>query len=54
MVLSGAQSDGKGSYPAGTLIVNPPGSHHNIESKTGCIVLIIWEKPVAIREGNDV
>jgi len=52
VVLSGAQSDAKGSYPAGTVVVNPPGSHHNIKSKTGCIVLIIWEKPVVMREGK--
>lgn len=49
IVLSGAQSDQHGTYPAGTLVINPPQSHHNIVSESGCIVLIIWEKPVSIR-----
>jgi anti-sigma factor ChrR (cupin superfamily) len=49
MVLSGSQRDRNGEYPAGTLVVNPPQSHHNLVSEQGCIVLIIWEKPVVIR-----
>ncbi|MEM9089741.1 MAG: cupin domain-containing protein [Cyanobacteria bacterium P01_F01_bin.53] len=52
IVLSGAQSDAQGTYPAGTLVINPPGSQHNIVSDAGCIVLIIWEKPVVIQEDN--
>lgn len=50
MVLSGAQRDHQGQHAAGTLVINPPGSQHHIVSEDGCIVLIIWEKPVAIRK----
>lgn len=50
IVLSGAQSDAQGTYPVGTLVINPPGSQHNIVSDAGCIVLIIWEKPVVIQQ----
>jgi anti-sigma factor ChrR (cupin superfamily) len=30
------------------LVINAPGSGHQVASETGCIVLIIWEKPVAM------
>lgn len=46
IVLSGAQSDGRGHYPAGTLLISGPGSGHAIASETGCVVLAIWQKPV--------
>ena len=46
VVLSGSQSDRQGQHTVGTLVINPPGSQHNIVSEAGCIVLIIWEKPV--------
>jgi anti-sigma factor ChrR (cupin superfamily) len=49
LILSGSQRDRNGDHPAGTLVINPPESHHNLTSEQGCIVLIIWEKPVAIR-----
>ena len=45
-VLSGSQSDERGTYPAGTFIVNPPGSRHTVRSTDGCIVLVIWAEPV--------
>jgi len=48
IVLSGEQRDHQGTHTAGTLVINEPGSHHNIVSSAGCIVLIIWEKPVAL------
>ncbi|MGB8701649.1 MAG: cupin domain-containing protein [Thermosynechococcaceae cyanobacterium] len=48
LVLSGSQGDRHGEYPAGTLVINPPDSHHQVTSKSGCIVLIIWEKPVTL------
>ena len=44
LVLEGEQSDERGKYPAGTLIVNPPGSRHSVISETGCVVLVVWEK----------
>jgi len=50
IVLSGSQRDRKGEYPTGTLIINPPASDHQVTSPEGCIVLIIWEKPVLIHE----
>ena len=51
-VLSGSQRDQQGVYPTGSLVINPPGSGHAVVSDQGCMVLIIWEKPVAIREGD--
>lgn len=46
LVLEGEQTDPYGTYPAGTLIVNEPGSEHDVRSERGCLVLIFWEKPV--------
>lgn len=48
IVLAGGQSDRHGTYPAGTVVINPPGSDHAVASEAGCIVLIIWEKPVVL------
>jgi anti-sigma factor ChrR (cupin superfamily) len=45
-VLSGAQSDERGTYTAGTLVVNREGEAHNVWSDDGCLVLIAWEKPI--------
>ncbi|MDJ0706872.1 MAG: cupin domain-containing protein [Leptolyngbyaceae cyanobacterium MO_188.B28] len=52
IVLSGSQRDHCGVYSAGSLVINPPGSGHTVVSDEGCMVLIIWEQPVAIREGE--
>jgi len=49
IVLSGSQQDERGVYPTGTVVINPPGSGHTVLSEAGCIVLIIWEKPVVMR-----
>jgi anti-sigma factor ChrR (cupin superfamily) len=46
LVLQGSQSDERGHYPCGTLVVNPPGSRHAVTSERGCVVLIIWERGV--------
>ena len=46
-MLAGSQTDENGASLAGTLIVNPPGTQHSIVSHTGCVVLAIYEKPVA-------
>jgi anti-sigma factor ChrR (cupin superfamily) len=43
LVLSGSQSDDRGHYGAGTLIVNAPGTGHTVHSAEGCLVLIVWE-----------
>ncbi|WP_372892492.1 cupin domain-containing protein [Rhodosalinus sp.] len=46
LVLDGVQSDERGDYTAGTLILNPEGSTHSVWSESGCVVLIQWERPV--------
>jgi anti-sigma factor ChrR (cupin superfamily) len=46
LVLRGAQRDERGTYGAGTLVVNPPGSQHSVDSPDGCVVLVIWQEPV--------
>jgi anti-sigma factor ChrR (cupin superfamily) len=43
LVLAGSQSDERGLYRAGTLIVNAPGSGHAVHSAEGCLVLVVWE-----------
>ncbi len=45
-VLSGAQSDERGTYGAGTVVVNREGDEHNVWSDDGCLVLIAWERPI--------
>lgn len=47
-VLSGSQTDENGEHIAGTLVINPPQSNHSVTSVSGCIVLVIWEKPISI------
>lgn len=49
-VLSGSQVDENSETEAGSLIINPPGTAHSVLSKTGCIVLVIYEKPVKFLE----
>ncbi len=46
LVLEGEQSDEHGTYPAGSLMLNPKGSAHRVWSDPGCVVLIQWTKPV--------
>jgi anti-sigma factor ChrR (cupin superfamily) len=45
-VISGEQSDERGSYPAGSLVTNHDGDVHSVRSEQGCVVLIVWERPV--------
>ncbi len=45
-VLAGSQRDQRGTYRAGDLVINPPGSTHDVVSDDGCTVLLIWERPV--------
>lgn len=45
-VLEGEQSDERGRYSAGTFVVNEPGVTHQVSSQKGCVVLILWMKPV--------
>lgn len=46
IILRGSQADERGHYNAGTFLINPTGSSHELESVEGCILLAIWEKPV--------
>jgi anti-sigma factor ChrR (cupin superfamily) len=46
IVLEGSQSDHAGRHRTGSLVINPPGSSHEVVSAEGCVVLIIWERPV--------
>lgn len=45
-ILKGSQQDEYGVYEAGTFLVNPIDTHHQVSSPEGCVVLAIWEKPV--------
>jgi anti-sigma factor ChrR (cupin superfamily) len=49
-ILAGSQRDERGTHVAGTLVVNPPGSRHDIVSDDGCVALLIWERPVVFVE----
>ncbi|MEL6523753.1 MAG: cupin domain-containing protein, partial [Pseudomonadota bacterium] len=46
LVLEGSQSDDRGTYQAGDLVINPKGSQHRVWSDYGCVVLLCWTKPV--------
>jgi anti-sigma factor ChrR (cupin superfamily) len=48
-VLRGSQTDHNGRHGPGSLVISPPGSAHEIVSEDGCIVLVIWERPVVFR-----
>lgn len=45
-VLEGEQSDERGSYGAGSFMINQPGTEHRVVSASGCVVLIFWQRPV--------
>jgi len=45
-VLDGAQSDERGTYETGDVVLNPTGSVHSVWSDPGCVVLILWERPI--------
>lgn len=47
-VFRGELIDDAGIHPAGSLEVCPPGSTHALASETGCIFLVVWEKPVSV------
>ena len=54
LVLEGEQRDHRGSYPAGTFVVNPPGTRHTVSSPQGCIALLIWQQPVRfVEDGSE-
>jgi anti-sigma factor ChrR (cupin superfamily) len=46
LVLAGTQSDERGEYAEGSLVLNPEGTSHRVWSEDGCVVLIQWTLPV--------
>jgi anti-sigma factor ChrR (cupin superfamily) len=46
LVLRGSQSDDRGTYGEGALVLNPEGTSHRVWSEDGCVVLIQWTLPV--------
>jgi anti-sigma factor ChrR (cupin superfamily) len=49
-VLAGSQRDSRGTHRAGALVINSPGSRHEVVSDEGCIALLIWERAVVFTE----
>jgi anti-sigma factor ChrR (cupin superfamily) len=49
-ILSNNQRDDNGEHRAGTLVINPPGSSHEVHVAAESVVLAIWEKPVIFDE----
>lgn len=47
LILAGSQRDQNTTASAGTLMINPTGTAHSVVGEAGCIVLAIYEKPVA-------
>ena len=52
LVLEGSQSDEHGCYRSGSIVFNQAGTEHSVWSEEGCVVLIQWERPVLIYEGD--
>ena len=50
LVLDGSQSDERGTYTAGDLVINPEGTQHSVWSTAGCVVLAQWQRPVEFLE----
>lgn len=44
-VIDGAQTDGKGTYPTGTVYFNPPGSGHQLSQSSGFFLLAYAAPP---------
>ena len=49
----GTQSDERGDYPAGCVMLNPQGTVHSVWSTDGCVVLIQWQLPVKFLEETE-
>lgn len=50
LVLQGSQSDERGTYGEGSLVLNPAGTSHRVWSDEGCVVLIQWAVPIEFLE----
>lgn len=47
-VLDGELINDRGRHGPGTLEICPPESTHALSSETGCVFLVVWEKPVQV------
>lgn len=54
VVLDGTQSDERGNYPAGTVVLNATGTEHSVWTEAGCTVLIQWNLPVIFLAGESL
>ena len=52
LVLDGSQSDERGTYETGALVLNAEGTAHSVWSDTGCVILIEWERPVRFLDAD--
>ncbi len=52
IVLEGSQRDANGLHQTGDVVVNTPGSSHDVTSEEGCVVLVIWGRPVRFEEAE--
>lgn len=48
LVIKGSQEDENGYYPAGTLLISPAGSSHQVASEEGCVVLAVWSEGIQL------
>ncbi len=46
LILQGSQTDERGTYYKGDLIINPKETQHSVHSSDGCVIFIQWQKPV--------
>ena len=46
LTLRGSQEDARGKHPMGVFAINETGYSHEVHSPEGCLVLIIWTRPV--------
>ncbi|MEL7106810.1 MAG: cupin domain-containing protein [Pseudomonadota bacterium] len=53
LVLDGSQSDERGTYKTGDLVLNPEGTSHSVWSEHGCVILITWERPVKVLDEDN-
>ena len=49
-MLEGEQSDERGTYRVGDVVLNPIGTEHSVWSETGCVALLMWGSPVQFIE----
>ena len=45
-MLDGEQTDEHGTYTVGDIVLNEEGSEHSVHSESGCVALLMWERPV--------